>query len=560
MDWFGGCAPGAPPAVPAGARLVWSDPPLWTVGNWDERLVRTVNGEQGARLAVFGACAATRSDLVRTLADSRLARSGGLWPGSYTVVRRDKAGDVEVFADAASACPLYVARTARGAVWGSSSLALSGLTGGKPDTEWLAAFLNDKQSPLPGRSAWAGVEPLGAGQRLRLSTGGTSSVSPWWLPERRSYAAAVHLVAQALTEGVRAHVEGMAVSSDLAGVDSTTVTVLAADHGPVLAMTVHPDGVTEGGDMQYARALTIPGLTRTAFPLQAEHLPFTTAPVGLPATDEPAPSSGVWAMLSAQLRQAADAGARVHLTGDGGDNLFIAPPAHLADLARRGRLLRLSADALAWAQLRRMSPWPLLAMALRRDVPRLARPWLARPAWLLADVPPAAAAAARVTNADEVLITDVRGAARSAYADVQLAAALGVKLTNPYFDQALLDAVVSVPSWERFAVHRYKPMLLDAIGYALPLQHRARATKGTFAGDFHRGVRVNLPRLLSLADGRLAELGLIDPEPLRDALRRVALGVESVWPPILAALAAEMWLRAADATTPTAWTTLAVAR
>ncbi|MGW5171640.1 hypothetical protein ACWEQ1_30210 [Streptomyces nodosus] len=79
--------------------------------------------------------------------------------------------------------------------------------------------------------------------------------------------------------------------------------------------------------------------------------------------------------------------------------------------------------------------------------------------------------------------------------------------------------MVSVPSWQRFAVHRYKPLLVDAVGQVLPARHRARASKGISAGDFHRGVRANLRRLSSLAGGRLAGLGLIAPEPLREALR-----------------------------------------
>ncbi|MBB4789445.1 hypothetical protein BJY54_000057 [Streptomyces nodosus] len=94
MRWFGGCAPGGPAAaVPAGARLLWSDPPLWAVGDWDDHRVTAVDGKDGgARLVVFGPCAARHGELVRVLNGGRPGRGGDVWPGSYTVVRSSRAG------------------------------------------------------------------------------------------------------------------------------------------------------------------------------------------------------------------------------------------------------------------------------------------------------------------------------------------------------------------------------------------------------------------------------------------------------------------------------------
>lgn len=530
-----------------GARLLWSDPPLWTVG--PERHVKTVEGG-GFRLAVFGPCSADENALARAVDAPDIARTAAGWAGSFTVVRRAPDGAVEVVADASSACPLYTVRDADGVVWGSSSLALSALAGGRVDTEWLHSFLMDKQMPSPGHSAWVGVVPVPAGHRLLLDAGGGVSTSPWWSPRTRSYRDVVPLVSKTLHEGVRARVDGVAVSSDVAGMDSTSVAVLAAQHGPVLGLTAHPEGVTDGGDMQYARALNVPGLEHLPFPLRPEHLPFNPAVLPLPATDEPAPSSGLWAMFSAQLLTVAERGSVCHLTGDGGDNVFMAPPVHLVELARRLRLIRLGRDALEWSQLRRESPWPLVGAALTRSVARLYRPWMTRPPWLLG---PAGEQPPPPEDADGVLIAGVRGAARAAFADVQLADALGLELANPYFDGGLLDAVVSVPPEDRFTVRRYKPLLVDAMGPVLPEAHQQRAAKGVFAGDFHRGVRANLPALLTLADGRLAGRGLVDPGPLRAAIQGAALGVRSVWPPLLAALVAEMWLGVVEEEKPVQW-------
>ncbi|TRV75610.1 asparagine synthase [Streptomyces sp. 130] len=555
MRWYGGSAPGGPARAPEGARLLRHDPPLWTVGTWPERLVRTAE-VSGVRLTVFGPCSAETTALSRVVEASDLARATAGWAGSFTVVRQGPGGETEVIADAVGACPVYVARTAEGVVWGSSSLALAEVAGRDVDAEWLRSYLADRQTPLPGRSAWCGVEPVPPGHRLVLRPDGSVTMPSWWSQSQRSYGEAVPLVAKALGDGVRARVEAAGpVSADLAGMDSTSVAVLAARDAQVLGLTAHPEGVTSGGDMRYARALDVPNLERIEFPLHREYLPFTPAPgTALPTTDEPFPSSVLWSQFSAELLTVAGRGSVVHLTGDGGDNVFMAPPTHLADLVRRGRLLRMGRDLLAWSQLRRTSPWPLARAALARDVPGPYRPWMAWPAWLRGTVGPGLEPPA---DADGALIADVRAAARMAHADVQAAGALGVQLENPYFDAALLDAVVSVPARDRFTVHRYKPLLVDAMYGTLPEKHRARATKGVFAGDFHRGARLNKNILLPMADGRLAELGLVEPRPLRTALHAVTAGVESVWPPILAALVAEMWLEAIERHKSARWVPVA---
>ncbi|MGW7572540.1 albusnodin/ikarugamycin family macrolactam cyclase [Streptomyces sp. NPDC054765] len=461
-----------------------------------------------------------------------------------------------MLADGAGAVPLYTVNTPSGRAWGSSSFALSSLAGSCVDSDWLASYLLDKQAPAPGRSAWTGVDPVPAGHRLTLRPNGTASLSEWWYPADRQLNDALRAIRRALEEGVRARVSEVPSSTDLAGMDSTTLAVIAARYGPITGMTAHPSGVTDGGDLHYAQALNIPGLARIRFPLQDEHLPFTTTDVPLPATDQPPPSASVWAMFSAQLRMVTAEGAVSHLTGDGGDNLFLPSPTHLVDLAGRRRWLRLVSDAQDWARLRRRSPGPLIWAALRGDTHRVTRPWLTRPGWLVASVPTPPRVAG---SADAVLVAGIRNVARAAHSDIQLADSLGVELHNPYFDGAVLDAVVSAPAWERFSVRRYKPLLVDACGDLLPDLHRHHAAKGVFASDFHRGIRTNLRRVLDLADGRLAARGLIDPGPLRATVHAAALGAETIWPPLLSTLAAEAWLEAVENSPAVEWTTPAPA-
>ncbi|GHJ34468.1 albusnodin/ikarugamycin family macrolactam cyclase [Streptomyces sp. TS71-3] len=551
MRWFGGCAPRGPRIAPTGADVISTTPLLWTAGKWTPRHMRITTG-RGVGVVVFGPCSADDGDLTHALTALDFARTAGAWAGSFTALRYGYGDVVEVIADPSGACPLYTVNTPDGLLWASSARALSSLVGGQVDTEWLASYLWDKKAPVPGRSAWAGVAPVAAGHQLLLSDA-TAQCSPWWEPTTRRREAALPAIRHALTEGVRARVAGRPSSTDLAGMDSTTLAVIAAQYGSITAVTTHPTGVlTDSGDLHYAQTLNVTGLNRTLFPLETRHLPFTPADEPLPASDEPPPSTAVWAMLSDQLRFTAHKGIACHLTGDGGDNLFLPSPTHLVDLARHRRWLRMTKDALDWARLRRVSPLPLITAALHGDTQRVARPWLARPAWLIADMP---APARPAGGADEALITSIRTVARAAHADTQLADSLGVELNNPYFDGNVLDAVVSVPPWDRFSARRYKPLLVDACRDLLPEAHRTRAAKGMFVQDFHRGLRANLPRLLDLADGHLAARGLIDPAPLRKTLQAAALGANTVWPALLPAVAAETWLRTVQSAPATTWTT-----
>ncbi|MET8825895.1 albusnodin/ikarugamycin family macrolactam cyclase [Streptomyces sp. NPDC004610] len=552
--WYGGRAPGSrgpAAATPVGARLLWRDPALWVVRDAGQPTahVRTVE-RGGARLAVLGPCSASERELARALSSLDLGEAIGSWAGTHTVVRMDGSGIVEVLADTAGASPLYVVDTPGGPVWGSSSLALSSLTGAKVDAEWLAARLRDPFSPLPGHSAWAGVRPVPPGHVLTLGAPG-AGLSPWWRAVRRTPEEVARRLRRVLAEGVRVRVEGVSATADLAGMDSTTITLLAARYGPVTGVTLHPEGVTRGGDLEYARALSVPGLDQRFLPLGTRHLPFAPSDVPLPATDEPATSTATWSMFSDQLRMIAETGSGCHLTGDGGDALFLAAPTHLAALVRRGRWLRMLGDAMEWARLRRQDPRPLIAAALRGDAGRIGRAPRPRPPWLAAPVPEVSPPAG--TAAHPVFVASLRNAARTAHSEIQLAAALGVGLANPYFDGAVLDAVVSAPAGQRYSARRYKPLLADTFAELLPEAHRERATKGVFAGDFHQGLRRHLRRVLALTDGRLAAGGIIAPGPLREALHSAALGAPTVWPPLLAALAAEAWLEAVENAPVTRW-------
>ncbi|WP_083678336.1 albusnodin/ikarugamycin family macrolactam cyclase [Nocardiopsis sp. CNR-923] len=310
--------------------------------------------------------------------------------------------------------------------------------------------------------------------------------------------------------------------------------------GPVTGVTAHPEGVTRGGDLDHVRALDIPGLARERFSITERHLPFSPGDDPLLPTDEPPPSAVSWAAFAGQLRHAATSGAVCHLTGDGGDNHFLPPPTHLAELARNHQWTRVWYDACGWARLRRRSPWPLVRAALTQDINALARSAPSPSPWSH-DAP---MARDRYLDADHALVTLIHSVTRAAASDIQLADHAGVVQHNPYFDGAVLDAVVSLPAADRFSVERYKPALIDAVGDLLPQSVRERTTKGSFVTDYHRGLRTNLKRVLDLCDGPLTDMGLVDGTKLRAAVHAASLGTRTPWAHLVTTLGTQIWLLA----------------
>ncbi|MFE7624042.1 albusnodin/ikarugamycin family macrolactam cyclase [Streptomyces sp. NPDC057509] len=553
MGWFGGYLRTAPrPAVPVGAQMLFQDPPVWSAGS----PVRLSAAHGGRRLAVFGPCGATDADL------DRLALAGDLpsldsaataWAGAYILIYDDGHGALTVWADPAGACPLYTCTFNGSTVWASSSLALAALCGSLPDAGWLAAHLVDSTAWTPGVSAWSHVEQVAPGQRLAAGLGTEPVPVPYWTPPALTREEAVDRLREDLAEGVRVRVAGRPVSCDLSGgLDSSTLAALAARCGPVTGVTYHPQGIKAGGDVGHAClvARAHPAIRHEFMALDDSHLPFSDLDA-LPLTDEPAPSAITVAQFTAQLRFLADHGAVVHLTGDGGDNLFMPPPVHLADLARSGHWLRLAADAQTWARLYRQSPWPLLTSAVRQ--PRTLAGAVGRMPWmtdygmeLAAPVTAAYPDTLNMGHADRALLTEARYVGRTAATENQLAAAHGIEMHNPFTDTRVVVAALAAPAVERWSARRYKPLLSDVVAGLLPPPVLRRGAKGMFAVDHHHGLRVNLQRVLDLADGHLADLGLINPAMVRATLRRAVLGVDVPWGRLEPALGAELWLRAAE--------------
>ncbi|MCQ1578303.1 albusnodin/ikarugamycin family macrolactam cyclase [Streptomyces parvus] len=594
---FGGSgSPSRPGFRPVGSRHLTSRHHTWALGAVPARSVDCPGGRR--QVLILGRCGAKDSDLRRlssTLPDDITWK----WPGAYTVIEESEEA-VVIHTDPASARPIYLVSHDGGWVWSSSARALASLTRSAVDVERLACsiFLPSIPTLSEGRTFFCGVEQLPPGCRVVLPvSGGTPRTATVWRPDQCETLAPAERLRTALFESVAERVRSdPMVSCDLSGgLDSTSIAALATvalPYGTRLnAVTIHPEGDTAGADLGYARlaAAAYSGrINHRLLALSTQHLPYTAMST-VPATDEPAPSTITQARLTGQFRWLREEfGTRTHMTGDGGDSLLFQPPVHLADLVRHRRIRRAVSEGFGWAGLRRASPLPFLRDAVL--VSRTSRtsalteladsvggrrhgehgsvrwfPLLPYPSWaggsaaalLSASARRAASAPDQLPGLDasvRTLVDEVREVARTAVADAELAAASGIDLNNPFLDPLVVDGVLRTPLDRRPPLHVYKPLLSSAMAGLLPHAVANRQTKGSFEVDHYAGLRANMPELLGLAHGRLAEMELIDATRLVHCLGRAAAGVPMSLAALEQALGSEAWLAAHAREPEHAWT------
>lgn len=141
---------------------------------------------------------------------------------------------------------------------------------------------------------------------------------------------------------------------------------------------------------------------------------------------------------------------------------------------------------------------------------------------------------------------EIQTVGRTARSDAQVAEYYGVRVHNPFTDPQVIAACLAVPTWLRGSPYGYKPLLSTALADLLPPPIAVRHTKGDFTPDHYLGLRANATALRELADGRLAERGLVDPDRLRRLLDHAAAGLPVTFSDFEPVLTAEIWLHAVD--------------
>lgn len=274
-----------------------------------------------------------------------------------------------------------VYRTSHRGGWWVSDRArpLARLTGASLDETALALrLLEPLPHPLSDRPLWPDVEPVAAGHWLHIDAHGRQRMVPWWNPPvpQTNLAAGADQVAKALDRSVKLQVnERPRVSSELSGgFDSTSLLFLAQALGPVLAITVQSSDPLDD-DHHWAELAARHASRAEHRVVPADEVPLSYADLdqATEPLDEPSTAIVSRARVLAMTAVAREAGAQVHLTGHGGDHLFVGVPALWADRLRQQPFTA----ARHLITYRGMFRWPWRKTVRQALVPRSYARWLA---------------------------------------------------------------------------------------------------------------------------------------------------------------------------------------
>lgn len=553
----------------------------WLVGRWQPG--EAVTAELGPnRLAVLGEHRLSAEDLLRLARGAqdpeRLCASVQDEPGSFHAIA-SAPGGVAVQGSLSGYRRVYHHRAGGPALVSDRADVLAALTGAEVDDEALALRLLTPFSPWPmfWQPVWRGIRAVRPDERLVLDLAGTPRARRRWQPPEPSLdleTAAVGLH-QALSEAVAVRGgPGDVISSDLSGMDSTSLCALAVRQGRnVVGLTcVSPDPLDDDLPWAELAARELGKVTHEVVAGDANPLPYTDLHEPADRFDEPTAAVIYRAGFLATSRRAADHGARVRLTGFGGDELLTADPALQLTLLRTHprlalRHLRLLRAAYRWkrgatlrAVLDRRSygGWfDSLADGLAAEEAGFNGPMLSwgPPVGLAPWTAPDAratvrrilrdhASAATPLQDDRGLHGRLAGLYAGAAAGRHLAQAsrrVGMTAALPYLDDQVVKVALSVRTADIALPQQYKPLIVRAMRDVLPEALRSRSTKADTSIAALRGADRHRAALLDLAErSRLAERGLIDGAALRAALETPG---DRTFYDLDQTLAAETWLR-----------------
>ncbi|WP_192809459.1 asparagine synthase-related protein [Actinomadura rudentiformis] len=508
----------------------------------------------------------------------RLARS--LAGSFHLVVAID--GWVRAQGSHSTACQIFHTRVGSLAVAANRPDSLARLTGAGMAEDVLAIHMLAPSAPYPlnERSVWQGVEALPLGHYLELAPGGQGRPVRWWRPPSPDVPLeeGADRVREALEQAVGARlVRGGTVSADLSGgLDSTSICFLAAPRAESF-MTIHRESGDTGNDDRLWADRAVAAMPRAEhIVLPAQGVPPMFAGLSGPDSDAEAPFSRlhVREKIRHTARVISDGGSSVHMTGDGGDELFFASPAFIHTLARRrplkaARKMRVDRAIFRWklgATVREMldnrSYGTWLAECARSLTDPLPKPFespeigwdasVRMPTWA---APAAVDAVRRMVAAasgsepmsplrsEHTALRGVRKGGEVIRRTGRVTSLYGISWQAPFLDDRVIDAALSIRIEDRAGSGGYKPALIRVMRGAVPEEILHRETKAEFSQSAYAGLRKNRGELLDLCDDmRLAELGLIDADAFRAAVLGLYPNSQGILF-LLRTLSCEMWLR-----------------
>ena len=303
----------------------------------------------------------------------------------------------------------------------------------------------------------------------------------------------------------------------------------------------------------------------------------------IPLTDQPAGIINFIGSFRYSMEVIKATGSQIHMSGEGGDAVVIAPHGYLADLVLRGQIKTFIRHFFGWCRAsKRISPIPLMSNIIRLSTTSY-RHWLSQQAQQLMTKQarhqqnqvlslewsePADTVSWYTEEAIDLVVKGLQRYAtvalpfadlpgqhaavagihlmgRFARVEQQLAETYGVSIDFPYLDSLVLDACLSTKTENRTSPFAVKPIMYEAFHNDLPKSVLTRTTKGNYSPDILHGMHHNLALLKELLqNSRLADMGLIKIRDFRVAMELVSTGLQrELLGYFNETLVLELWLR-----------------
>ncbi|GAA3133948.1 hypothetical protein GCM10017600_78820 [Streptosporangium carneum] len=569
------------------AELTHASGRPWLVGRWDDERL-SVGRAGDSAVAVLGEHAVTGEWLAARAAE--VARGGRLGDlrariaGSFHLAASHD-GVTTLYGDATGMRRVFHTEVAGLQVAGDHANVLAALSHGSVDPARIASRLLFTAPPWPlgWESVWTTVRAVWPGHAVRLDRQGRAREERWWFPPpaELSRADAAAALRAALREAVLVRAApGQTVAAHLSGLDSSSLVSLATREGAdvVALTTAQPDTLDE--DVEWA-ARTAEELRRSGYGLRHEVLAADEVPLvydgiltARDSFDEPFLAQHNREPYRHILMRGERHRPRVHLVGFGGDEMCSNSYQWLPRLLRsRPRLGFRHLQAItakhrwSWTRVvRSMLTAGTYAAWLREAADRLPNHdvdmssaefgWGAFPAlptWLSAegigmvrDEIRRAAALDPVLDADRGMHTtlaSIHSGAQSTRGFQQISAADGALTSAPFFDDRVMDAVLSVRLADRYDPGKYKPILVEAMRGIVPDVTLTRTTKSHTPANAVLGSRRHRDQIIGIVeDSELARLGIVDLARLRRTCHG-PVDVETFSLRLEPTIACEIWLR-----------------
>jgi asparagine synthase (glutamine-hydrolysing) len=414
---------------------------------------------------------------------------------------------------------------------------------------------------------FAGIQRLPPAHSLTFDESGLRVWAYWRLEERDPPADPAEKLRELFLDAVRLELRsdvpvGTALSG---GLDSSAIAV-SADH---LLRTEAENAEALGGRQRtFTAYFERPGFDERPFAeavvertgAKPTWLTFTARelvddlPRIVEAQGEPFGSTSICAGWYV-MRSAREAGVKVMLDGQGGDELLAGYRAHfgfrLADLLARARLRELAAEvagarhgpvAIATAMSRPFAPERLVRLVRSRTRRSLVHPDLRGSAAQAFDGSPFPD---RLRRYQQLVLTRCGLPELLRYED-RNSMSHSLEARVPFLDHRLVELCFSLPPDELIRGGETKSVLRRALGDLLPPSVRARRDKVGFVtpeGDWLRGPLGELGADV-FASQRFRERGFVDATAARRRLQRHRAGRLSAGMEVWRALNLELWARA----------------